>query len=183
MAIHSNIARAALVVTIVTVVTAAPAFARNLISHDQAMEAAFPAGTKLEREAIFLTEEQLGEAGRRIGEDLDQELLIRYVGVRNGKIQGYIYFDAHRVRTLPETLMIVVTPESKIERIEVVAFSEPTDYFPRERWLEQFEGAELNEELSLKRSIRPITGATLTGRAITSAARRILALHTVIGGE
>ena len=38
----------------------------------------------------------------------------------------------------------------------------------------------MNDELSMKRGIRAVTGATLTARATTDAARRVLALHHVL---
>ena len=85
--------------------------------------------------------------------------------------------------------MIVVTPEERIERIEILKFSEPPEYRAPESWLDQFKGQDLSEELSVKRSIVNMTGATLTSRAVTHAARRALALHRVIspfaaaGGE
>jgi len=60
------------------------------------------------------------------------------------------------------------------------SFLEPPDYIPREAWYRQFEGRGLDPDLDLKRAIRPVTGATLTARATTSAVRRVLALHRVI---
>ena len=42
-----------------------------------------------------------------------------------------------------------------------------------------FDPARLDEELELKRAIRPVTGATLTARATSDAVRRILAIHDV----
>jgi len=80
-----------------------------------------------------------------------------------------------------ETIMVVVDPSGAVARIEVLSFSEPEEYMPRPRWYEQFAGKTLNDELSMKRGIHPVTGATLTARATTDAARRVLALHRVLG--
>ncbi len=76
--------------------------------------------------------------------------------------------------------MVVVDPAGAIARIEVLSFSEPEEYLPRPRWYEQFAGKSLNDELSTKRAIHPVTGATLTVRATTDAARRVLALHRIL---
>jgi Na+-translocating ferredoxin:NAD+ oxidoreductase RnfG subunit len=54
---------------------------------------------------------------------------------------------------------------------------------PREGWYGQYEGRLLDDDLALKRGIRPVTGATLTARATTEAVRRVLALHQVIAKE
>ncbi|MGH9457342.1 MAG: FMN-binding protein [Thermoanaerobaculia bacterium] len=159
---------------------AAPAAeAKTFLSRDEALALAFPKA-KFARETFFLSPEQRKEIARRSGVEMEAELVIRYRAVVDGKTAGWAYFDAHRVRTLPETLMIVVGPETTIERIEIVAFAEPEDYLPRPRWLDQFEGRKLDDELSLRGAIRPITGASLSGRAVVSAARRTLALHEVL---
>lgn len=50
---------------------------------------------------------------------------------------------------------------------------------PREEWYHQCDGEDLDDDLSLKRDIRPVTGATLTARATTEAVRRVLAIHQV----
>jgi hypothetical protein len=93
---------------------------------------------------------------------------------------GTAYVDTHRVHTLRESVLVVVDPAGRIGRVEVLAFGEPEDYLPRGRWYDQFLGRPLDDELSLKRAIRGITGATLTAHATTDAVRRALALHRVL---
>ena len=146
------------------------AHARVLMTQQQALASAFPAGVKVTRQTFFLTPEQAKAAGS------DTQLVIRYAG-SNG---SYAYFDTHRVRTEPETVMVVVNAEGKIERVDILSFDEPTDYFPRRRWLDQFLGHKLDDDLSLNRAIRPMSGASLTGRAITNASRKILAIHNAV---
>src|SRR5437763_8862886 len=146
------------------------ASARVLETQQQALASAFPRGVKVERQTFFLTKEQAAAA------NVPTQLVIRYAG-SNG---SYAYFDTHRVRTEPETVMVVVNAEGKIERVDILSFDEPTDYFPKRRWLDQLLGRKLDDDLSLNRAIRPISGASLTGRAIVNASRRILAIHNAI---
>jgi len=168
--------------TLISIVmfAALAARARVLMTQQQALASAFPAGTKVTREKFFLTPQQLSAARRESGVDFNDQLIIRYAGTRDGKIIGWAYFDAHRVRTLPETVMIVVTPDAKIDRVDILSFDEPTDYFPKRRWLDQLLHRRLDAELSLNGAVRPISGASLTGRAIVNASRKILALHHVL---
>ncbi len=102
------------------------------------------------------------------------------MGVAGEKVAGYAYFDTHRVRTLAETVMVVVNADGKVQKIDVLSFDEPPEYFPKRRWLDQILGRKLDDELSLSRAIRPMSGASLTGRAIVNASRKILALHHVL---
>jgi hypothetical protein len=153
--------------------------ARVFMTQPQALASAFPAGTKVARQAHFLTPAQLAAAKKESGVDFSDQMIVRYAAA-NG---AFAYFDTHRVRTLAETVMIVVTAEGKIDRIDILSFDEPPDYQPRPRWLEQFRGRALNDDLSLNRAIRPISGASLSGRAIVNASRKVLALHHVIGAR
>ena len=144
--------------------------ARVLMTQQKALASAFPAGVKVTRQTFFLTPEQAKAAGS------ETQLVIRYAG-SNG---AFAYFDTHRVRTEPETVMVVVNAEGKIDRVDILSFDEPTDYFPKRRWLDQLLGRKLDDDLSLNRAIRPISGASLTGRAIVNASRKILAIHNAV---
>jgi Na+-translocating ferredoxin:NAD+ oxidoreductase RnfG subunit len=158
------------------------AHARVFMTQQQALASAFPAGTKITRQALFLTQEQRAAARKESGVDFDDRMIVRYTGTANDRVVGYAYFDTHRVRTLPETVMIVVDANGKVAKIEILSFDEPPDYQPKPRWFEQFRGRKLDDDLSLKRAIRPISGASLSGRAIVNASRRVLALHRAVGG-
>jgi hypothetical protein len=157
----------------------APPAARVFLTVDEALKLAFP-GCRVERRTAFLTPEQLARARKLAGVEIPGALLAYYVATRDGRPAGTAYFDTHRVRTLPETVMVVVDPTSQVTRIEVLSFREPEDYLPRGAWYGQFTGRKLDPELDLKRGIHPVTGATLTARATTAAVRRVLALHQVL---
>ncbi len=157
---------------------AASADARVLLTQEQALATAFPAPVKVTRQKFFLTPAQLAAARKESGVDFDDTLIIRYAG-SDGRIA---YFDTHRVRTEPETVMVVVNADGSVDRVEILSFNEPTDYFPKRRWLDQLLHRKLDNELALNRAIRPITGASLTGRALVNATRKVLTLHHVLTG-
>lgn len=149
------------------------------MTQPQALASAFPAGTKVTRQALFLTPEQRNAARKESGVEFNDRMIVRYTGVAGDRVVGYAYFDTHHVRTLPETVMVVLTPDAKVQKIEILSFDEPPEYQPKPRWIDQFRGRKLDDDLSLKRRIRPISGATLSGRAIVNASRKVLALHRV----
>ncbi len=157
--------------------------AKVFLTQEEALKLAFP-GAAVEHKIAYLTAAQQKEAQRLSGEEeLPGAIVSYYVGTRDGHAVGTAYFDTHVVRTMPETIMVEVDPAGAIARIEVLAFSEPEEYMPRAHWYEQFQGKPLDSELSLKRAIRPVTGATLTAHATTDAARRVLALDRVLHPE
>jgi len=152
---------------LVIVFFALAAHARVIETQEQALATL---GKNLTRQTFFLTKEQAATAG------VESQLVIRYAAP-NGV---YAYFDTHRVRTEPETVMIVVDASGAISHVDILSFNEPTDYFPKRRWLDQFLGRKLDNQLSLKGAIRPMSGASLTGAAIVNASRKILAVHHML---
>ena len=157
---------------------AASADARVLLTQEQALATAFPAPATVARQKFFLTPEQLAAARKESGVDFDDRLVVRYAG-SDGRVA---YFDTHRVRTEPETVMVVVNPDGSVDRVEILSFNEPTDYFPKRRWLDQLLHRKLDDELALNRGVRPISGASLTGRALVNATRKVLALNHALAG-
>lgn len=178
------IRRAVRCLAFVLSIAAVESSAEVYMTRDEALRLAF-GDAEVDREAVFLTEEQLVRARELAGDavEIKGALVTRYVGLRDGKPLGTAYFDTHPVRTLQETIMVVVTPQGTVDRVEILSFLEPREYLPRAAWLEQFQGRALDSDLSLKRSIHGITGATLSARAVTVATRRVLAIHAALAVE
>jgi len=158
----------------------APA-SKVFLTQDEALKLAFP-GCAVERRTAFLDEVDRKRSAELAGKgvDVDQRVVYFYEGRRDGKLVGTAYFDAHRVRTLDEVLMFVIDDRAHVQRLEMLSFGEPEEYIPRGKWYAQFVGKGLSDDLRLKGDIKGVTGATLTATATTSAARRTLALHTVL---
>ena len=161
---------------------AGAAAGKVFLSQEEALRLAFP-GAAVERRTAFLTPAQQKAVQKDTGSGSDRPpgaLVTYYAATRDGHEAGTAYFDTHLVRTQPETLMVVVLPAGVIGRIEVLSFSEPEEYLPRERWYAQFSGRALDDELAMRRGIHAVSGATLTARATTDAARRVLAIHRAL---
>ena len=151
----------------------------KIISRDEALKLAFP-DAEIRQSMIFLTTDEQAEASKLSGLQIESGLVARYDALKDQKSIGRAYLDTHIVRTKKESLLIVLNNDGKILRIEIVAFQEPPEYLPSEKWYEQFEGKALDEELRLKKEIHPVTGATLTAQASTDASRRVLAIDQVL---
>lgn len=167
---------------LLSAVSGGAAAAQQATTQEEALAAAFPAPAVIERRTAYLSDEQLEAVRRAAGErsSTSQSVVSYYLASRNGRPIGVAYFDSHRVRTLAEVVMVLVTPEGRVRRIEVLKFMEPPEYRAPDGWLAQFAGKGLTPALDVKRDIVNMTGATLTSRAVTDAVRRVLALHAVI---
>ena len=175
-------AGAALILGLAWMAAPRAAAGQTLMTQEEALALAFPAPAVLDRETAFLTDAQLARARRLAGEGvvIDQGVVTYYVAHRGGAPAGVAYFDAHRVRTKAEVIMVALTPDGRVERVEVLKFTEPPEYLAPPGWIDQFDRRRLDDDLSMKGEILNITGATLTARAMTRAVRRVLALHAVI---
>ncbi len=159
---------------------AGTAQARVHLTVDEALSLVFP-GCEIREQTAYLSADQRERAAELGSVEVESSLVRQHIGVCDGRVLGTAYFDTHRVRTLPETLMIVVDPDGQVSRIEVLSFREPGEYMPPAPFFTQFQGKGLDDDLSYRRSsLRKVTGATLSCRAVLDATKRSLALHHVL---
>ena len=156
-----------------------PAEAVVLYAKNEALKLIFPEADSIEPEAIFLTAAQAARIEELARSPLESPLLTVHVGRKGDQTLGYAFLDIHVVRTQPEALFVVLTPQGDVDSVLIVAFHEPLEYMPSERWQAQFAGKSLTPDLQVKRAIAPISGATLSAHAMTDAVRRALAVYQV----
>ena len=156
--------------------------AATSITLDEALALAFP-DCDVERQTVYLTDDQRQRAAEVAVVDSVGGLIHTYRATKDATLVGTAYLDTHTVRTLPETLLVVVDSAGAVSRVEVLSFREPPDYFPRAGWYDQFKGKKLDQNLAPNRGIHGITGATLTARATTTAVRRVLAIDQILREE
>ncbi|MCP5022066.1 MAG: FMN-binding protein [bacterium] len=154
-----------------------PASAQKVfLTQKEALALAFPK-CEIQRTTAFLSKEQVKSIAKAAKVSFKSSIVYPYIATKKGKLVGTAYFDTHLVRTLKETVMVVVDPQGKVRRIEVLAFGEPKQYIPSKKWYQQIVGLKLSPKLKLNFKVRNMTGATLTARAAVDCSRRILALH------
>jgi len=149
------------------------------MTKDAALALFFP-GLAVQRQTLFLDEEQVATIQSRAKAVVESRIITYYVARRQEGIEGYAFLETNTVRTMPETFLVVVRPDSTVAGVELLAFHEPTDYLPSARWLSSFVGQELSDRLWVKRDIPNITGATLSSQAITRGVRKAMALFELV---
>jgi hypothetical protein len=159
---------------------AAPVGARTYLDRERALAQAFGPDATVRARTVFLEAAAVARVEQAAGAKLASARITRYEGGRGDTLLGTAYFDTHRVRSMKETVMIVVTPAGRVGTVEVLSFDEPEDYRPPRRWLDTFDDHALARDLKPGAAVPNLGGATLTARAIAAAVRRTLALHAVI---
>jgi len=159
---------------------ATTAAAKVHYARNEALQLAFPDTDRVESKNFFLTDEQKSQVEELAKAPLESKLVTVHIGEKGGAPIGWAFIDTQLVRTLPETLLVVVAPDGTVAKLLLLAFYEPPEYEAPERWLEQFPGRKLDRELRVDRDIHGIAGSTLTSHAVTAAVRRSLALYQVL---
>src|SRR5262249_31837162 len=109
-------------------------------------------------------------------------LITVYFGYAGDELLGYAIFDTHVVRTLPETFLTVLTPDGGVAATYVIAFYEPLEYLPSERWLRQLDGKRSGDDLQVGRGIAELPVPTLSPNAGAGGVRRAIPLYKVLLG-
>jgi Na+-translocating ferredoxin:NAD+ oxidoreductase RnfG subunit len=159
--------------------TISPSFATIFYSKNEAMELAFGKGAQIEQLSLFPDENEVAKIEQDAKIKLDSGLFTFYVGKDQAKILGYAAIETSTVRTKPETLMIVLTPDGELSKVYTLAFHEPPEYQPPERWFEQFYKRPL-ADMDFNKGVDGISGATLSTRSALTSIRKVMSIYQVM---
>ena len=120
---------------------------RTLMGQAEALRLAFPDSATVIRSTLYLTETQAGDVQAAARAKLDSRVIPYYTGATNGMPDGWAFFDTHLVRTMPETVMVVIANDGTVKAVELLAFHEPDEYAPPDRWRRTFAGRKLDDEI------------------------------------
>ena len=155
---------------------AMPGFAKIFYSKNEAMVLAFGETAQVETLSLFPDDQQMASIEKEAKVKLDSGMFTFYIGKEKDKILGYAAIETITVRTKPETLMIVLSPEGEVQNVFTLAFHEPPEYQPPERWFEQLKHKPL-PELDFSKGVQGVSGATLSTRAAVNSVRKVLAIY------
>jgi len=157
-----------------------PAEGKVFYSRSEALQLAFPDAEQVASKTYVLDDAQLDQIQNLAKCELDSKLVKIYTGMRGGDVIGYALIDVHNVRTLPEAFMVVLSPAGEIRSLRMLAFHEPLEYKPTNRWYHQFDNKSIDARLRLGGDVHGVVGATLSARATTRGVRRALAYYQVL---
>ena len=155
------------------------AFSKVYMTRDEALKLVFPDASEIVKKNIFLNSDQVKEIESLARTKLESKLYLFYEGKKGDETLGYAVIDTHQLRTMTETVIIVINPDGTHRMTEILAFFEPPDYKPEDNWIDLFNGKALNDSLWIGRDIPNITGATITANALMNSIRRVLAVYNI----
>jgi len=153
--------------------------AKVYMTKDKALSMVFPHADRIDKQHVFLSPTMKKDIENKSKTKLGSNIYTFYVGIKNNTPIGYSLLSTHTVRTKSETVLITINPDATIKQIDILAFFEPTEYMPTERWIRIFPHKTLLRSLRIGRDIPNISGATLTSNAILDSIRKSLALFEI----
>ncbi len=160
--------------------SAGAASAKVFASQQQALAEAFPDATRVDRRTVLLRAEDASRITAITGEAVKAKIVVLHTAYKGDVLLGYAHIDVHNVRTKPEAFMIVLTSTGTVRSVRILAFHEPLDYLPTDRWYSQFVGKSKKDRLQVGRDVHGVAGATLSAQAAADGVRRMLAYWEVL---
>jgi hypothetical protein len=160
-------------------VLAWPSYAKVYYSKNEAMEIAFGKDATIENLALFPTDEETAKIEQLARVKLDSKMFTFYVGKQQDQTTAYAAIETRTVRTMPETLLVVLEPDGTLRGVTTLAFHEPPEYQAPDRWFAQLARKALSE-LSFSAGVQGVTGATLSTRSALDSVRKVLAVYQVM---
>ena len=154
--------------------------AKVFASQQEALVESFPTASRIDRRTVILRKKDAAKIAAITHEEVQAKVVVLHSAYKDDELLGYAHIDVHNVRTKPEALMIVLTPDGTVRSVRMLAFHEPLDYMPTDRWYAQFVGKTNQDGLRVGGDVHGVVGATLSARAAADGVRRMLAYWEVL---
>lgn len=151
--------------------------ANVLISPIDAMHQNYGADSKISKENILLTNAKVEKIEQDAKVKLDEKIIRVFKASKNNETVGFGVLINRKVRSKNGVVLYIISTESVLKSIEVVAFNEPMEYLPSKNWISQFENVKTDNMLRVGKEIPTITGATMSARSIVDGSRIAFAIY------
>ena len=149
-------------------------------AQDEALAIAFQEGVEVTEKTAMLSSDQQAAVEALAQTKLTSSLFHYYEGRKDGEVTSYAVIDSRIMRTNLAVFMVVLSKELVVQKVVLLAFNEPSEYQPTDRWLKQLEGDKKIEELLPGQGLPPIAGSTLTVNGLSDGVRAVRASFDVI---
>lgn len=154
-----------------------PLSAKMLISPTDAMGQNYGTKCKISEDSVLLSASEVKKIQEVSNVKLQSNIFKIFRAELGGKIAGYGVLINRKIRSKNGVVLYMISPDSTLKGIEVIAFNEPMEYLPSKKWISQFENVKTDTPLALDKNIPTITGATLSAKIFIDGSRIAFALY------
>ena len=130
----------------------------------------------IEKKSLILTKEQAKSIQKAARAKVSSKIVRYYIVKKEDKVLGHAILLKQKIRTKNAAILYMVDENKTMIGLEIVSFKEPSEYKPSDDWSKIFVGKTSEDILVAGKDIATISGATLSARAISDAARVALAI-------
>lgn len=164
----------------VLAVVAAPAWAADYLTVEQAQHALIPQAQSFAAFPVTLNTAQLVQIRRLSGTPQRTNQPRIWRALHGGATIGWVIVDEVIGKHEFITYATAISPDGHVLGVEILSYRETKGGQVRDsRWRDRFRGKALTDPFRLNQDIPNISGATLSCRNITDGVKRLLALHSV----
>jgi Na+-translocating ferredoxin:NAD+ oxidoreductase RnfG subunit len=160
---------------------AAPAYAMQYLTVEQAQVALFPAGTRFAAHPLELSSKQASAIEEASGQRVRASRPEVWQAFDGERPAGWFFVDQVIGKHEFITYALAIDADGAVRGIEVMDYRETYGGEIRNAsWRRQFVGKRHGDSFKLGASIQNITGATLSCRNVMNGVRRLLAMHALV---
>jgi len=168
-------------VTILTLILLAlPLSAKILTSPIDVMKQSFGAKSEISKKNVLLKKSQVKKIQQDAQAKLKSKIVRVFKAVKSGETLGFGVLINRKVRSKNAVVLYLISKDSILKSIEIIAFNEPLEYLPSQTWRRQFKEISTDKRLRVSKDIPTITGATLSARSIVGGSRVAFAVYKEI---
>lgn len=153
-------------------------YAETLCSVDEALHSFMPEADEFRKEKKRISKEQQSVISEKSGVFLHPILDRRfefYTGIKGGRVIGYAVKDIIKGKWGPIRYMLAFNTDGSIADVIVLEYSERRGRpVAKRRFLKQFFGKSIQDQITLKKDIRSVSGATLSSRSMSKGIKKLV---------
>lgn len=162
-------------------------YANVLTTAEEALRVLLPGASEVEEQVQTLTEDMRRDLEERAGLRLDpvgDRVFRFFVAKRGGETLAYAAEDVVPGKWGPIHYMIALDPQGIVQDVIVLEYQEKRGRpVAKRRFLKQFVGKSVKNDIKLMKDIRGVTGATISSRGMADGIRKIVYLFQVFYGN
>ncbi len=152
------------------------ASAKEHIYIDELLKANYTDKISIKKKSLILTKEQVKSIQKAAHTKIASKIVRYYAIKKDDKVLGYAILLKQKIRTKNAAILYMVDDNKTMMGLEILSFKEPHEFKPNDDWTKIFEGKTSEDSFLVGKDIAAISGATLSARAISDAAKVALAI-------
>ena len=161
--------------------------AEELTTVDAALRVIFPAASSVDKKQLSLSQEQIRsvEASAQITfAQAHSEKVSVYIIKQGVAVLGYAFEDIVIGKWGPIHYLAGLDAKGVVLQVVILDYKEIRGRpIAKKRFLKQYKGKTVSDEIMLHADIDGITGATISSRSLTDGVRKILHVYNLIKSE